>query len=192
MIQKPAVHLLPSLIRCLPVGLCNSQDTYSQIKELDTFLLSKVRARLGKQAMLHIQTLEGPNLLDIFRACLMDWASQKHCGCFPLKHSWRGGSSTSMPNTRTRTHAHQIQHQMFWALSPPEMGNVKLFSAWKIQWTLTSFHSFNIRLLLEARTEAYRCHFPADHHSPWITMSWSINLLPRFAVQRDRKSTHPS
>lgn len=169
-IQKPAVHVLSSLIRCLPVGLWSSRGTYNQIKELNTFLLSKVRGRLGKQAMLHLQTLEGPHLLDIFRACLMDWASQKCNGCFPLKHSWRGGSNASMPNTHARMHAHQIQHQMFRALSPPEMGNVTLL-AWKIQWTLTTFHSFNIRVQLEARTKAYKCHCPTDDRSSWITMS---------------------
>ena len=192
-IQKPCVHLLPSLIRCLPVGLWSSWDSYSQVKELSTFLLSKVRGRLGKQAMLHLQMLEGPNLLDIFGACLMDLASQKCDRCFPLKHSWRGGSSTSMPNTHTRAHACQIQHQMFRALSPPEMGNVTLFSPWNIQETsLTTFRSFNIRVLLEARTKACKCHCPADHCSPWITMAWSINVLPPFAVQWDRKSTHSS
>lgn len=152
-IQKPAGHLLPSLIRCLSVGLWSSWDTYSQIKELNTFLLSKIRERLGKQTMLHLQMLDGPKLLDIFGACLTGWASQKRNGCFPLKHSWRGGSSPSMPNTHTCTHAHQIQHQMFRALSPPEMGNVTLL-AWKVQWILTTFHSFNIRVLLEARTKS--------------------------------------
>lgn len=71
-IQKPAVNLLPSLVRCLLAALWSSRDTQSQIKELNTFLLSKVRGRLGKQAMLHLQMLEGPNMSNIFGACLMD------------------------------------------------------------------------------------------------------------------------
>lgn len=121
-IQKPASHLLPSLIRCLSVGLWSSGDTYSQIKELNTFLLSKIRETLGKQAMLYLQTLDGPKLLDIVGACLMDWASQKRNGCFPLKHSWRGGSSASMPNTHTCMHAYQIHHQCSGHSHPQKWG----------------------------------------------------------------------
>lgn len=128
-----------------------------QITGLNTFLLSRVKGGLGKKAMLHVQMLEEPNLLQNFGACQMDWASQKCNGCFPLKHSWRGDISASMPNTQTHTHAHQIQHQMFRALSPPEMGNVT-FSDWKIPWTLTTLHSSNIRVLLEVKTNTYKCH----------------------------------
>lgn len=61
----------------------------------------------------------------------------------------------------------------------PEMGDggdVILLS-WKIWWTLTTFHSFITRVLLEVRTKTCKWRFSADDPSFWITMSCPINVF---------------
>lgn len=140
--QNPAVHLLLSLKRCLLAGLWSSWDT-AKLKNSIPFFCLKGRGCWESRLGFIYRSLRDQSVRS-FGACLMGWASWRCNGCFLPKHSWRGGSSASMPNARTRTHAHQMQHQMFRALSPPEMWNVTLSSAWKNLWTLTNFQSFNI------------------------------------------------